>query len=143
MTEQILNLESLEMRIAKLERQNQRIKWVVVFIFAVALVGIIMSYQNSRTRSQPQSSNLVAKRIQAESFDLVAEGKVKARLAHDGSETSLIFNDEKGYKRLAVGTTFGVPFGGPYLEMFPGEGQRGMNSIMTHEESPNSLESRR
>ena len=142
MTKQILNPESLEIRIAKLERQNQRIKWAVAFISTVAIAGIIMSYQNSRTQSQTKSSNLAAKRIQAESFDLIAEGKVKARLTHDGSETSLIFNDEKGYKRLAVGTTFGVPFGGPYLEMFPGEGQTEMTSPMTHEEGPNSLESR-
>jgi len=142
MTEQISNPESLEMRIARLERQNQRIKWVVVFITTVAIVGIMMSYQDYRTQSQTKGSNLTAKRIQAESFDLVVDGKVKAQLKYDASQTSLTFNDEEGYKRLAVGTTFGVPFSGPYLEMFSGAEQTGSNSHMTHEKNHNSLKSR-
>ncbi len=124
--------ESLELRIARLERQNQRIKRVVVIISAVAIVGILLSFQNYRTQSHNKGSNLTARRIQAESFDLVADGKVKAQLTYGASETSLTFIDEKGYKRLAVGTTFGAPFGGPYLEMFPGEKQGEMNAHMAH-----------
>lgn len=91
---------------------------------------------------RPESAEKCARRIQAESFDLVADGKIKAQLRYGDSETSLTFNNEKGYRRLAVGTIFGVPFGGPYLEMFPGDNQSEMNPHMNHEKGLKSLESR-
>ena len=130
MAEQIPYAESLEKRIARLERQNLRMKWGVAFISIVLVIGTIISCRNSRPQPQAKDSNLLAKTVQAESIVLVnSDGKVRARLTHDASDTSLIFNDENGNGRLAIGVVSDDLFGGPFLEMFPAEGQAGLNSL--------------
>jgi hypothetical protein len=129
MTEQFPCAESLEKRIARLERQNLRMKWGVTFVSMILVIGTIISCRNSQTQSQNNPSSLTAKTIQAESIALVSGGEVIARLTHDASDTSLIFQDAKGNRRLAIGVASDGPFAGPFLEMFPAEGQRGLNSM--------------
>ena len=123
MTKELSQHESMESRIAQLEKQNQMFKRSAIgILLPIACLALMGQAKKRPAKPAPPAPAAAAapetpKSISAESFILKdSNGKVRAELSLDGSGPSLKLRNQAGVALVTLALNDGAP-GGPLLLM--------------------------
>ncbi|MGH9737532.1 MAG: hypothetical protein ACRD4X_02985 [Candidatus Acidiferrales bacterium] len=112
-----MKIPGIEDRLSQLERQNKRLRWLIVAALAVACGSIVLPGVSSLRAEQP----LERQTVKAAKFMLLGPGgQTRATLGFSGAVPQLVFYDGSGKKRASLA----IDASGPQFTLYDAGGMQ-------------------